>query len=147
MNEITSFSKQFNWLSNFYPVKVVYDDVEYPTVEHAYVAAKTVDLDHRYIIRECGSPAIAKKLGKHLDLRFGWNDMKLIVMTKLLVQKFNPVGTPEQQNLSKKLIATGNAILIEGNIWGDCFWGVCNGRGDNWLGKILMQIRDNINGY
>lgn len=40
-----------------------------------------------------------------------------------------------------QLLATGNEELIEGNKHGDHFWGVCNGHGENMLGKLLMQLR------
>lgn len=33
--------------------------------------------------------------------------------------------------------------IVEDNYWGDTFWGRCNGSGQNNLGKILMEIRDN----
>lgn len=46
--------------------------------------------------------------------------------------------------LREKLLATGDAELVEGNTWGDRFWGVCNGVGQNWLGRLLMQVRDEI---
>ena len=43
------------------------------------------------------------------------------------------------------LIQTGDSVLIEGNTWGDRVWGVCNGVGENRLGRILMKIRSELN--
>jgi predicted NAD-dependent protein-ADP-ribosyltransferase YbiA (DUF1768 family) len=58
-------------------------------------------------------------------------------MRECLVAKFGQ--NPELMQLLKD---TGDSILIEGNSWGDQFWGVCNSVGKNWLGKLLMEIRD-----
>jgi len=59
-------------------------------------------------------------------------------MTDLVRQKFsNP-------QLAKQLLDTKDFELIEGNTWGDTFWGVCSGKGQNNLGKILMQIRNEL---
>lgn len=135
---INKFSGEYRFLSNFYPVSVVYDSTPYPSVEHAYQAAKTIDSTQRSKIRHASSPALAKKLGAQATLRDGWDKLRLPVMRYLLDQKFlQPV-------LRKKLLATGDEELIEGNDWGDTFWGKCNGKGENHLGQILMEIRANI---
>ena len=57
-------------------------------------------------------------------------------MRDALIQKFS------DKKLQKKLIDTGDAELIEGNWWGDKFWGVCEGEGENHLGKLLMEVRE-----
>jgi len=44
------------------------------------------------------------------------------------------------------LLATGDAILEEGNSWGDTYWGVSRGYGENWLGILLMLVRGEIRG-
>lgn len=77
----------------------------------------------------------AKRAGQRLALRPDWEQIKQAVMLNLQRQKYS---YPELRTL---LLATGNLELIEGNTWGDTYWGVCNGVGDNWLGKILMQVR------
>uniref|UniRef100_UPI00345E83CD NADAR domain-containing protein n=1 Tax=uncultured Duncaniella sp. TaxID=2768039 RepID=UPI00345E83CD len=46
--------------------------------------------------------------------------------------------------LAEKLIATGDAELVEGNYWHDTVWGVCDGVGENHLGKILMRVREEL---
>jgi predicted NAD-dependent protein-ADP-ribosyltransferase YbiA (DUF1768 family) len=48
------------------------------------------------------------------------------------------------QDLKEQLIATGNEELVEGNTWGDIYWGVSRGRGKNMLGKILMRVREEL---
>jgi predicted NAD-dependent protein-ADP-ribosyltransferase YbiA (DUF1768 family) len=48
--------------------------------------------------------------------------------------------------LAKRLTATGHRKIIEGNYWGDTFWGVCKGIGENHMGKIIMQTRGELYG-
>ena len=141
-NNITKFNGVYRFLSNFYPAEVLmrnyppYDPYVYPTVEHAYQAAKTLDLEERSLIYNCANAAGAKKLGRKLVLRNDWEQIKL----DLLLQKFSKVDS------KNKLLATGNTQLIEENDWKDTFWGVCKGIGDNHLGKLLMEIRGEIRG-
>jgi ribA/ribD-fused uncharacterized protein len=140
LTEITSFKGAYSFLSNFYSVEIEYDGIVYPSVEHAYQAAKTDDLEYRSMIAEASTPAKAKKLGSIVPLRHHWDLVKITVMKKLLQQKFSdPV-------LFDKLRATAPAKLVEGNWWGDKFWGVhIDGQGYNWLGILLMEIRDKVN--
>lgn len=138
---IVSFQNEHRFLSNFWPALVRFDGAEYPTVEHAYVAAKTLDNTFREVIRTTPRPGAVKRIGRmrSFELRPGWDDMKLDIMTDLVRQKFR------HQSLRDQLVATGDADLVEGNTWGDTFWGVCRGEGQNHLGKILMLVRSEIN--
>jgi ribA/ribD-fused uncharacterized protein len=136
MSRIDSFSGINRFLSNFYPAVVVLDDDEYPTVEHAYQAAKTIDPEERRVIQSSTTPAMAKKLGRHVTVRDDWLDIKLGIMAELLVQKFT-----NDPRLSDLLVGTAPAELIEGNWWGDVYWGQCRGYGENHLGRLLMAIR------
>ena len=135
---ITNFSNEYNWLSNFYPCVIEYESIKYSSVEHAFVAAKTNSLDIRQLISRIPTPGLVKKIGKHLILRDDWEQVKLNIMRELLLKKFQ---IPELKEL---LLSTGNTALVEGNTWGDTFWGVCNGEGSNYLGKLLMGIRIEI---
>lgn len=54
----------------------------------------------------------------------------------------NKAKFTQNEDLKQKLLSTGNALLIEGNTWGDTYWGICNGRGQNKLGKILTRVRN-----
>jgi N-glycosidase YbiA len=140
-NVIDSFSGDYKFLSNFYPCKVKLDDIEYPSVEHAYQAAKTLDADERkpFHKRPLPSAAESKKMGRKLSMRQNWESVKLKVMEDLLVQKF---ADPDLKNMLKD---TGDLKLVEGNYWGDNFWGVDTRKGgQNHLGKLLMKIRDNL---
>lgn len=134
--KIEEFSGIHRFLSNFWSAEVTYLGEKYPSVEHAYQAAKAADLKDREKIRIAGSPTEARSLGRKVRLRSDWAKMRVPVMTDLLEQKFG-AGT----ELCEKLLKTGDCDLVEGNYWGDVFWGVCRGIGENNLGKLLVQIR------
>jgi ribA/ribD-fused uncharacterized protein len=136
---IDHFAGEFAFLSNFYPAEVEYEGKTYPTVEHAFQAAKTVDPEQRAWIRFADYPGLAKKRGRSITLREGWDEMRVRVMSELVLAKF--VAHPD---LRAKLLATGERPLVEGNHWGDRFWGVCDGQGENWLGRILVRVRDHL---
>jgi ribA/ribD-fused uncharacterized protein len=137
---ISSFKGAFSFLSNFYPCHIRFEGRDYPSVEHAYQAAKTQDDDQRATIAIASTAGVAKQLGKKVTLRPGWEGLKLAVMREFLEQKFAS-GT----ELCRLLRDTGKAELVEGNWWGDTYWGVCEGRGENHLGRLLMDIRDKRN--
>lgn len=135
---IGEFKDKYRFLSNFWPCVVVLDGLQYKSVEHAFVASKTTDPKKREVVRQQPTASMAKRYGKTLILRDGWNEMKRDIMEDLIRQKFqDPV-------LKAKLLETGDEQLIEGNTWGDVFWGVTRGVGLNHLGKILMKVRDEI---
>jgi len=136
---IASFSGEHHFLSNFYFAAVRYEGLEFPTVEHAFQAAKTHDLAERKRIRDCGTPGKAKQLGRRVDLRKDWESVKVAIMEALVRDKF--ARAPE---LAAQLLATGDEELVEGNTWHDTFWGVCRGRGKNHLGRILMKVRGDL---
>jgi len=138
MEKIEGFHNQFDFLSNFVPARVILDGVAYPTVEHAYQAAKSLDVNERIIIEKARGPGQAKKLGQLLTCREDWEDIKERVMFELLIQKFGKSPFLEQ------LLATGDAYIEETNWWKDTYWGVCNGKGKNRLGHLLMEIRAHI---
>ena len=132
--KIERFAGQYRFLSNFYPCNVMLDGVSYPSTENAYQAAKTI-MHHERLRFTVLTAAAAKKLGRRIRIRADWESVKLGVMLDLLRKKFARGAIRDQ------LIATGDAELIEGNTWNDTYWGVCNGVGENMLGKLLMQVR------
>lgn len=136
---IDYFSGPYWWLSNFYPCVVELDGESYPTVEHAYQAAKTRALEDRKIIQCAETPGQAKRYGQQVLLRSDWEDIKLKVMLELLRQKFEL-----NSMLAARLTNTFPGDLVEGNYWDDEFWGVCNGVGENHLGKLLMLVREEV---
>lgn len=140
---ISTFRGQYAFLSNFHPSPILVYDRIWPTVEHAYQAAKTLDSNQQEYIRFL-TPGEAKRAGRKIKLRDDWEEVKEKVMSMLVREKFNQI--PE---LTKALIATSPQILIEGNMWHDNYWGICyckrcGGHGKNRLGAILMEVRETI---
>jgi ribA/ribD-fused uncharacterized protein len=137
---VKEFKYKYNFLSNFYPVKIVIDGLEYATTEHYFQSMKFTDPEVQEMIRKAGTPSMAKKLAKKHKRREDWHDISLYVMEKALRAKFN---IPK---LREKLLATDDMYLQEGNRWNDTFWGVDlnTGKGENHLGKLLMKIRSEL---
>lgn len=129
------------WLSNMWPCHVYINGLEYQSVENAYVAQKTEDEEIRLKIQQM-KPLESKKFGRTLVLVDGWDDKKLNIMRYLIKEKFST----RNDELVKKLLETRNMLLEEGNYWKDTFWGVDmhTGKGLNWLGKIIMERRTEI---
>ena len=135
---INNFDGKYAFLSNFYPATVFYESRKYPSAEHAFQAAKTWKHEEIIKIQNAPTPGKAKRLGRKCTLRPDWEEVKDDVMYKIVKDKF--VRNPD---LSSALIRTGEEKLIEGNNWGDHYWGV-DGHGKNRLGQILMRIRSEL---
>ena len=135
---IYGFFGEFRFLSNFHLAKVELDGMIFPSTEHAYQAAKILDLEAREVFQTLSTPREARQLGQRVQCRSDWDQVKYSVMYDLNCQKYasNP--------LRQKLIDTGNLSLEETNTWGDNYWGVCDGVGQNNLGRILMAIREDL---
>ena len=127
---VSRFTGKYRFLSNFWPDNNA-------TTEHLYQAYKTEDPDERIWVLDSPTPGIAKQRGRRVTLRPNWDEIKNAVMLGLLREKF-----PEDHWLTDLLLGTGEAKLVEGNHWNDTYWGVCDGRGKNRLGELLMQVRD-----
>ena len=168
--KIDKFRGEHRWLSNFWPANVSFEGIEYDCVEKAYVAAKfpkeaTIELKvdgvktevnvREYLRDGINTPGGAKRLGRKAEkaglLRSDWNEVKLEVMRQLIAEKFGD----KNPHLVVKLLETGEAELIEGNTWGDTYWGVVTGgrskskigQGQNHLGKLLMERRTLLRKY
>lgn len=132
---IDGFQGDYRFLSNFFI------EPDQSHVEAEYQQAKTIDpLERNLFISKTGiytPPGRCKKLGRRVKLRTDWDQVKLDIMFELVMNKF-----AAHLDLQAKLLSTGNAELIEGNAWGDTFYGMCNGEGENHLGKILMKVRE-----
>jgi len=129
------FRGEYNFLSNFYPSPLIYKGKHFPTSEHAYQAAKAVTEEEFEMIRNADTPGHAKKLGQQIEVRDDWIKVKRHIMREILEEKFSD---PE---LREKLLDVEGPITEE-NTWNDTYWGICNGKGSNHLGKILMRIRN-----
>ena len=132
MKKVESFSGGMRFLSNFW-----YNPDGY-TNEHRFQAAKAKHKEHYDWVMESKSPGEAKRRGRQVPMREDWDDIRIAVMLELTTKKF------EDPDLRRQLLMTGDWELIEGNTWGDRFWGVCDGEGQNWLGQCLMKVREDI---
>lgn len=165
-NSILTFKHQF--LSNFYFVPINYNGKVYPSVEHAYLRQKyrKEDLQNLSVHekKELNQifkfKGLAKELHDFSDIFYDsniaagtvkrisnklkewgyqiddWDDKRMNIMIELLLLKFS------DYEMLHLLIATGKKYLVEGNDWNDTFWGVSNERGKNFLGRIIMKIRE-----
>lgn len=128
---VYSFVGRFRFLSNF-------SDLHPLTAEHVFQAMKTANAMEQIWVLMAPTPAEAKKRGRRVTLREDWEEVKDGIMERLLLHKFQD---PTYHHL---LLKTGDAELIEGNTWGDTYWGVCEGKGTNKLGIFLMRIRQRL---
>lgn len=138
MTDIKVFDGQYSFLSNFSPSPIFLSGFVWPTVEHYFQAMKTDNLTIQQEIRALATPGQTKKAGRKVVLRPDWDQVRLSVMAVALREKF------KHPSLREQLLDTGERHLEEGNWWGDTFWGVCRGKGQNNLGKLLMRIREEI---
>jgi ribA/ribD-fused uncharacterized protein len=137
---ILGFFGEYRFLSNYHPCSIKLEGITYPSTEHAYQAIKAEDQAVRLQISQLATPNLAKKFGKSIQCREGWDLLRIAYMHSVLVKKFEDV------NLAVKLLQTGDKYLEETNNWGDMFWGVCvdEQAGQNMLGKLLMMIRADL---
>lgn len=140
--KIAGFFGEYRWLSNFWMVPITMGPYTFPSAEHAYQAAKSLYPSDWERFQFIETPDYAKKAGRLLRMRDGWDDIKVMAMAEILEAKFT---NPE---LRQKLLATQNHKLIEENNWGDSFWGNDPKRkkGVNALGLLLMRERAKLRG-
>lgn len=140
MQTIDSFRGDNEFLNNGFPCNIEFDNSIYPSLEHAFQAAKTNDLVARANIRAAATAADAKAIGKSVAIVADWDQKRLDVMASLIRQKFT-----NNLDLKLKLLMTGTQDLVQGGMRRDRFWGVdTKGVGENHLGKILMTVRSAI---
>lgn len=140
MEAIREFIDAYAFLSNFYHSPVKYRNLIYLNAEAAFQAQKeSCEKDKEQYTRM--NPAQAKLVGRNCNLREDWEEIKEQTMYEIVKAKFT-----QNKDLARLLLATGDAYLEEGNWWHDTTWGVCNGVGENKLGKILMRVREELDG-
>jgi len=149
--KIDSFKNEYEFLSNFYPVRIVREGLTYASIEHAYTASKTYNADFKAMIAKIPAHQAgrAKRMGSangmkkfRCTLKPNWDLLlKDKTMFELLLLKF---AYPQLQD---KLSSTNGHVLEEGNYWHDNYWGNCyckkcaNVKGENKLGQMIMEIR------
>jgi ribA/ribD-fused uncharacterized protein len=139
--EFYSKTEAYHELSNFSPHGIEMDGQWYPTVEHYFQAMKFPGHELAEQIRMAAKPAIAKQLGRsrNVKLREDWEEAKIEVMRAAVRKKFTT-----HPALTQLLLQTGDEELVE-IAPGDYFWGRGKaGTGQNWLGRILMEVRTEL---
>jgi ribA/ribD-fused uncharacterized protein len=137
---ITEFRNKWVKLGNYSLCTVFYSGHAYTSIEHAYQAQKSLDPAIQKMVRDCPTPNTAKQMARKVQLRPDWEQVKNGIMLELLREKFS--SEPERSIL----LSTGAENLVEGNWWGDRYWGQCPvGNGKNMLGLMLMHVRAELN--
>lgn len=132
---IDSFSGEYEFLSNAYPSVIEKGGILFRNAEAAFQAEKVTNRVDREVFVGL-SAAEARKLGHKISLRKDWDKRKEMAMYEICYQKFD-----QNPDLKEKLLATGDAVLKQESMHRDTFWGTVNGKGENKLGIILMEIR------
>lgn len=141
INKIQIFDGEHAFLSNFYECAVLYNNRMFSSSEAAFQSEKCIEEAEKDKFINL-TPFASKKLGKKIQIRPDWEDVKEQIMYDIVYAKFS-----QNQDLKDKLLATDNTYLVEGNYWRDQFWGVCPENGNpgidglNVLGQILMRVR------
>ena len=140
-NSITNFHEErYAFLSNFYEAAVTYGGLTYGSNEAAFQAQKCMTEAEKLPFTEA-RPSRSKGMGRRVALRPDWETVKAGIMEEIVRAKFT-----QHPELAERLLATGEMRLIEGNTWGDVFWGVDirTGKGENHLGQALMKVREEL---
>lgn len=133
---IKEFKGKYYFLSNYSKSDIKINDITFLNAESAFHSFKDMKRQSQF---ENLDPATAKRKGRNVKLRGDWESVKDEIMYLVVKEKFK-----QNEELREKLIETGNEYLEEGNTWNDTYWGVCNGKGKNKLGKILMKVRSEM---
>lgn len=144
VNPIVKFEGSNFFLSNFYECRVKIGNLTFGSTEAAFQGSKykaaLIDQKEQFEFLKAmidATPSQSKKLGKNIKIDLDkWESIKVRCMREVVKAKFD-----QHDDLRLKLIETGASLLVEGNTWGDVYWGRCNGRGMNILGSILMELR------
>ena len=132
---------EFRFLSNFHVCRIEDEFGQtYHSVEQAYQCAKANTEEDWYLVKDCATPAEARRAGSKVKLSENWSEQKDHHMEKYVRYKFF-----QNKDLAELLLATEDFELVEYAPWGDTYWGVDKElKGENRLGKILMKVRGEL---
>lgn len=137
--------KPFGAFSNLLKRQIVFDGRTYPTAEHAYQAGKPTKPAVREWILSAPTPALAAMAAHGLyvwDVVPNWAQIKFDRMRAVLRAKFD-----QHDDLKELLLSTGEARLVEAgtvNNGVNRLWGEVEGKGQNMLGLMLMELRGEL---
>ena len=138
-----SVEDTYGEFSNFAPYPIRLDRAQWPTSEHYFQAQKFLDPAVREQVRRANNPDEVARLGRNrkLRLRRDWASARVGVMQRAVRAKFE-----QHPDLAALLLATDDAEIVE-HTERDAFWGDGgDGRGQNMLGRILMDVRAILRG-
>jgi ribA/ribD-fused uncharacterized protein len=132
---------EYPQFDNFYECCLEEDGIQFASTEHYYQYHKCIlDSDKKRIL--ASSVEYVFSIGQSVELVPHWESIKLKVMYRANQLKFN-----QHPDLAKLLISTEGEITVPSCVFGSMFWGSgIDGTGENWNGKILMAIRDQLKG-
>lgn len=135
------FSGDLYFLSNFYPCEILIKGILFANVEQYFQWSKCITKQDKDNILSTDNPGEAKCIGRKVKINPNWDNIREYVMYEGLIAKFT-----QNEDLKSKLLSTDDSLLVEGNNWGDKFWGVdyYTRIGENKLGKLLCKVKINI---
>jgi len=136
-----SVSDDYGCFSNFapYPVRIMGKD--WQTSEHFFQAQKFLDRHDQELVRKIHCPVVAARMARRAERhrREDWDEIKDSVMRQAVLAKFS-----QHEEIRRILVATGDAVIVE-HSQKDRYWGDAgDGSGENMLGKILMEVREEL---
>ena len=142
LSRIDSFTGYFDFMHNNFQTPVYYEGILYPSVTHAYHAARSTDERTRRAILNSETFQILGNIAIRIEDPPDWQEKKVKIMEQLLRDKFR-----RSKELQEKLRTTEHRELVmtyQEKKKNNLYWGVVKGKGQNQLGRILMRIRDDL---
>ena len=141
--QISEFTGKYEFLSNEFLAPVCFENQIYPSVAHAFQAARTSDTDLRSSIAKCADFQALYTLCEEMDNPADWQKQRLFVMERLIRDKFR-----RNRELQRRLLETGSKALIntytDATVASNLFWGLVGPKGQNHVGNLLMKTRKDI---
>lgn len=137
--------KPYGGFSNLYRREIEFEGDRYATSEHAYQAGKARKPEVKAWLMQAPSPALLAMAAHGLyywDVAPGWSKLKFDRMRRVLRCKFS-----QHDDLRELLLSTGEARLVESATEDNAvnrLWGEVNGLGQNMLGVMLMELRQEL---
>lgn len=142
LSKIDSFTEYFDFLHNNFQTPVYFSGILYPSVSHAYHAARSNDERTRRAILNAETFQALGNIALRINDPIDWQERKVKIMEQLVRDKFR-----RSKELQERLKLTEGRELVmtyTDNNSKNNFWGVVKGNGQNQLGRILMKIREDL---